>query len=492
MNTKNERRGRVGLDEGTGDGTRHAAMRRGLRPAVQTAALALLGAAIAWTACSHRPPRPNIVLVVLDTVRDDYVGPGFGGESNTPVLDGLARGGTTFTDVCANAPWTVPSHASIFSGLLPSSHQCTGMSYRFDVATPTFAELLTDAGYQAAAFYSNPWLTDRLTGMCRGFEQYCSGPEDDTDIFRRGEQGGPETIRNLANWFSRRDRSRPFLVFVNFLEPHLPYDPPVDYRRQHLEDLPPDVVFETRWALEFNAGVLPAEDIDFDEAARLYAGDIHTADGYLGDVLRLLGENAPGDNTVVIVTSDHGENLGDHGYMDHQFGLFETLVEVPLIIKAPRRLAPGVRDDPVMLTDIYDTILDLARVEGGPDTPHSRSLIGPPAGPDRPLISEYAGANMALLRALRGLNPDLDSTRLELAFSKVRVDTLEFTVASDGSRTLYDLAADPGRMHNLALERPGQANVLLDLMPLVKRVDERDVEMDEDMREWLRSLGYIR
>lgn len=480
----------------TGDGSPRtgvfARARRALSPGAQIAALAVLAAAVAWSACSRHPSRPNVVLVVLDTVRRDYVGPGAGGVSNTPVLDGLAREGTTFTDVWANAPWTVPSHASIFSGLLPSSHQCTGRSFRFAVMSPTLAELLVDSGYEAEAFYSNPWLTDKLTGMLRGFEQHIAGPDDDTDIFNRGEQGGPQTVRNVSKWLSRRDRSRPFLLFVNFLEPHLPYDPPVDYRRKYLADLPPDAVFETRWALEFNAGALPAEDVDFERARRLYAGDVHTADQYLGNVIRLVSENAPGEDTIIIVTSDHGENLGDHNLMDHQFGLFETLIEVPLVIKAPGRLEPGSRDDPVMLTDLYDTVLELAGVTDGPDTPHSRSLLGSPASPDRPLIAEYSGANASLVHALLELNPDVDTSRIELAFSKVRVDTLEFAVASDGSRTLYDLASDPGRTRNLADERPGQANVLFDLMPLVQRVDEEEVEVDEEMREWLRSLGYIR
>jgi len=427
----------------------------------------------------------------MDTVRRDYTGIGGMRPSPTPTLDRVASHGTVFTDVWATGPWTVPSHASIFSGLLPSSHQCTGLSNRFDVASPTFAEVAVETGYEAVAFYSNPWLTDRLTGMLRGFEQHCSEPEDSRDIFSRGDQGGPETMANVEAWLERRDRSRPFLLFVNFLEPHLPYDPPEAYRRKYMSDVPLNERFETAWALEFNAGMIPAEQIDFERTARLYAGDVSAADAYAGRVLELVREHVGDDDTVIMITSDHGENLGDHGYMDHQFGVFETLVEVPLVVSAPGRLEHGTRDDPVMLTDIYDTVLDLVGAEDGPDTPHSRSLLGPPAEDDRALLSEYAGANESLIRALKNLNPELDTTREEMAFSKIRLGALEYTVASDGSESLYNLERDPGRKDDISKAHPEITDVMLQLMPAIDVAESGSFEIDEEMREWLRSLGYV-
>ncbi|MBD3348659.1 MAG: sulfatase-like hydrolase/transferase [Candidatus Eisenbacteria bacterium] len=447
--------------------------------------------ALTWTGCGRAPERPNMVVIVTDTVRRDYTGPAGRSPSPTPALDRLASEGTVFTDAWANGPWTVPSHASIFSGLLPSQHHCTGRSYRFESESPTFAELLSEDGYDAVAFYSNPWLTDTLTGMLRGFEQHVVKPEERTNMFNQSDQGGPETVRNVERWLAERDRSRPFVLFVNLLEPHLPYAPPDDYRQRRLPDLPPDYVFETQWALEYNARVRSGDRIDFAEVAKLYEGDVFAADRHLGEIVELVRAHAGDDETVYIATSDHGENLGDHGYMDHQFGVFDTLIEVPLVVVAPGALAPGRRDDPVMLTDLYDTILDLSGIEDGPDTPHSRSLLEPPAHEDRPLITEYMGANPALVRALKSLNPELDTTREELAFSKVRVGNLEYTVASDGRETLYDLDADPERTDNLAFERPETADLMLELMPAVRRESAEELEVDEEMKEWLRSLGYV-
>jgi len=445
--------------------------------------------------CSRGPRRPNIAIVVLDTVRRDYTGVGAaeaGRVSATPSLDALAAEGTVFSNTWANAPWTVPSHASMFTGVLPSVHGCHGHNFLFETDRPTLAELLDAAGYETVAFFSNPWLTDRLTGMLRGFKERYAETGVGTEILNRGGQGGPETISNIRTWLSQRRGDRPFLVFVNFLEAHLPYDPPLSYREAHLADLPFDDAVETEWAHEFNAG-LHREEVDWNRIRRLYAGDVATADGLLGEFLQLLADYRVYDDTVVIVTSDHGENLGDHGLMDHQFGLFDTLIRVPLVVRAPGRLPPGMREDPAMLTDIYATALDLAGVEEQPETPNSRSLVGPPARPDRPLIAEYRGANSALISHLVGLNPKVDVERLETAYVRIRMGGLELTMGSDGTEELYDLVADPARERNLAAERVGTVNALLELTPFVGRMEtETEIEIDEETRSLLRSLGYVR
>ena len=243
---------------------------------------------------------------------------------------------------------------------------------------------------------------------------------------------------------------------------------------------------------ELNAGLLDAADIDFGRVSRLYAGDVNTADRYLGELVRLLREHGVYEDAVVIVTSDHGENLGDHGYMDHQFGVFSSLIDVPLVVRAPALLPTGTRGDPVMLTDIYDTVLDVAGIEAGPDTPHSRSLLDAPADAARPQVAEYTGANPELVKHLRHLNPSHDTSRQEVAYAKVRVDSLELTVGTDGSRRLFDLKIDPGRELDLGPANPTLVAALFELLPAVRYAEGAEVEIDEEMREWLESLGYIR
>lgn len=455
-------------------------------------AAAVAGTLLLSLSCSRAPDRPNIVIVVLDTVRLDHTGLGDSGTSSTPNLDQLASEGTAFSQAWATGPWTVPSHASLFSGLLPSEHRCTGNHWRFSSDAPTAAELLDDAGYETAAFFSNPWLTVQLTGMLRGFEIQEDESGGGTVILNQSDQGGLATVANIGSWLAHRSGDRPFLMFVNVLEPHLPYDPPDAYRREYLADMPRGEVVQTRLAHEVNSGLVDAADLDLGRVRRLYAGDVHSADRHLGAVLQLLRDHGLYDDALIIVTSDHGENLGEHGFLDHQFGVFDTLIEIPLVVRAPGPAATGVRNDPVMITDIYATVLDAAGIRGDTETLHSRSLLGKPLPKDRPRFAEYTGANSELTKHLRKLNPELDTARLETRYAKMRLGDTELTVSSDGSETLYDLSSDPSREVNLAPSNQGTVNALMAVMRAVRRSDEEDLEMDEDMRERLRALGYIR
>ena len=436
------------------------------------------------------PARPNIVVVVLDTVRRDAAELSPTGVSPTPNLDRLGSESTVFTNAWATGPWTVPSHASMLTGLLPSSHGCTGYDTFLGSEQRTVAEYLSESGYETVAFFSNPWLTDRMTGMLRGFTERYVEAGDDTRIFNVVDQGGTASSRNISGWLAERKDQRPFLMFVNFLEPHLPYSPPEEYRREHLPDLPPRSIVTTEWGHEFNAGMYPTETVDWDRVVRLYLGDVATADAFLGKLVRELERHGLYDDTAIIVTSDHGENLGDHGYMDHQFGLFETLLAVPLVVKTAEQAQPDVRTDPVMLTDIFPTILELAGVKVTPDLPHARSLLGPPAHGDRPLIAEYSGAGVPLIEILHGINPKLDVSQMVLASASVRVGHIRFTLSSDGSGNLQDLARNPSDRTDLARHGRAISNAMVQLLPAIVQPSGK-IEVDEEMRKSLRSLGYL-
>ncbi len=460
--------------------------RRVVIGALCASALLLLAASCA----RQERPGPNIVIVVLDTVRLDRTGVA-GGASVTPDLDALGREGTVFTRAWANGPWTVPSHASIFSGMLPSSHRCTGRQFAFVPGEPTFAELLSGRGYETAAFFSNPWLSDRLTGMLEGFDVRYSETGPGAQILNEADQGGARTLANAAAWLREREDDRPFVMFVNLLEAHLPYDPPEDYRAQFLADAPRGHVVSTTWAQRVNARVEEPTLEELELASRFYDGDTNLSDRYLGELLGVLRESGYYDDAVIIVTSDHGENLGDHGYMDHQFGVFETLIEVPLVVRSPDLLHPGRRDDPVMLTDIYDTVLDLGSVVERPETPHSRSLLDGPFEQDRPQIAEYTGANHELLSYMASLNPSLDLAPYRTAFAKVRVGDRELTVGSDGSLELFDLSVDPERTNDLAGAEPEGVARLRSLLPAGEWGEPVDAVIDPATRDQLRSLGYV-
>lgn len=451
--------------------------------------------------CRNEPARRNVALVILDTVRADFTGLGASERSFTPVLDRLAQEGAHFTNAWAAAPWTVPSHASIFTGALPSEHGCSMRDFRFDTERPALAEILRENGYEAVAMFANPWLSDEVTGLLRGFEVrdeapfagFLRRPED-----RDGFQGGPAVIARVADWLDGRPGDRPFFLFVSFLEPHLPYDPPPDYRSRHLRDLPPDDVVTIDTGIEFNAGLHPVDSVDWGRVRRLYGGDVHTADRLLADLTALLKEHGLHESTVLIVTSDHGENLGEHGRMDHQFSVHETLLKVPLVIRAPGLLAPGRREEPVMLTDLYATSLDCAGVRDATVPRHSRSLLRDEPGkdsPPRPLFAEYAGPHETILGLMRLSNPSRDATPLARAYRTVRVGRLRLTVADDGLTELHDLSADPGQNRSIAGERPRDVAALRAILDaeIPPRGGQRPAPpaLDETTREKLRALGYV-
>lgn len=461
--------------------------------------LSLLTLLLVVAGCSRAPRRPSIVLIVLDTLRADHVGQQIGGTSITPHLDALARESTVFTHAFANAPWTVPSHASMFTGLLPLQHGCHQQHLRLPDDVPTVAALLDAAGYQTAAFYSNYWLADEVTGLLRGFAVKDQAPfEVDRNAGAgawHGDQGGPATLGHVAEWLAKRDAHRPFFAFVNFLECHLPYDPEPAVRRRRLADLDPHRSITNEWAYAFNAGLYAPGGVDWTTLRRLYAGDVETTDDLLGRLLDELDAAGLAKDTVVIVTSDHGENLGDHGLVEHQFSVDETLLDVPLVIHAPGRLPPGERSDPVMLLDLFATILDLAGVKADAPPPRSRSLVADMIPGDRPLIAEYQPPARALLDELSRRNPRVDLTRFERGLYTVRIGDLRATVGSDSVVTLHDLSTDPGQLHDLAWQRQSDLGPLLQALQgaiPTASADARGPELSAEARERLRSLGYVR
>ncbi len=463
-------------------------------------ALLVVSAAALLCGCGGRSPQPNIVFVCLDTVRADCCGADASGHSVTPRLDSLAAEATVFDHAFSASPWTAPSHASFFTGLLPSDHKCTNKHLRLSTGMPTVAEHLTAAGYQSGAFYHNPQLADRTTRLLRGFEVRSEAPLTATNrhdpAYWSGDQGGRASIPRVEEWLEGRDPEKPFFLFINILEAHLSFDPAPPIRRELLPDLPADECVTVDWSYRFNAGLIDPAGVDWRRYRRLYEGDVMFADRVLGQLIDLLQERDLYTDTVFIVTSDHGENLGDYDLVDHKFSVHETLLKVPLVIRASDRLPPGLRNDPVVLTDLFATILDLARVDPGdggvPET--SRSLLTGPIAADRPLVAQYAPPRQDQLALLSGRNPDVDLTRLRRGLNTVRVGDLRLTVADDGEVVLHDMAADPHQEHDLSSERPGDVATLLTIVEQWASdfsVTEEELELDEQTRQQLRSLGYV-
>ncbi|MFT5315227.1 MAG: arylsulfatase A-like enzyme [Candidatus Krumholzibacteriia bacterium] len=457
--------------------------------------LMIISAAVVASGCGEQKPRPNIVLVVLDTVRSDYTQRN---ENARPVLSALARESTVFNNAWATAPWTVPSHASMFTGKLASGHHCTHQNPRLDAGQETVAEQLTASGYATAAFYSNPWLASRTTGLLRGFTEVQEAPvqggiQGDPGTWR-GDQGGRASVTHFRRWVKKQEAETPFFAFVNLLEAHLPYDPSPQVRQALLPQHGNQDV-TGNWGMEYQSGKHSFDEVDWQRFRDLYWGDVATVDHLLSGITATLQEFGLAENTILIVCSDHGENLGDHELVDHQFSLHETLLSVPLIIRAPDYLEIGERNDPVMLSDLYATMREFAQIKG--EVPvHSRSLLGERASPSRPLVAEYAIPQRHLLNSLEQINPGMNRAAVERSLRSVRVGDMRLTLGSDGQVQLHDLMSDEGQAVDLAASRVADVKALRALLQQELSVYQpggrSEVELDEATREQLRSLGYVR
>lgn len=295
---------------------------------VLTLTVALGGVAAAIWIAARLPRRPNIVLITIDTLRADHLGSYGYARADTPVLDALARDGVRFSEVIAQAPLTLPSHASIFTGLTPPRH---GVRNNPDsvvpASIPTLAERFHAAGYATAAFVSGFPLHKRF-GLARGFDVY-------DDRFPRGdgssaapftERRADQTVAAVRAWFSSRNRDVPFFLWVHLFDPHRPYDPPEPFRSR-FADAP-------------------------------YDGEIAFVDAQIGELRHTLSNG--GADTIVVVASDHGEGLNEHGEPTHGLFVYDSTIRVPLIVAAAGLAAGRVVATPVRLVDVPPTLLELA------------------------------------------------------------------------------------------------------------------------------------
>jgi len=295
------------------------------------------------------PKRPSFLLFVMDTTRADAVSAyGRATFDTTPNFDALAREGLLYERAYAPAPWTLPSHASLFTGLLPASHGVGWRNTRMPESATTLAERLAEAGYATFGYSENVWV-GKAFALAQGFEDY-------TQASQLPGRSGPSAEEQLARFLEGRDPKKPFFAFVNVIDAHWPYgqsDPPrflpegrsaSDARR--VSQLPGD------WQCK--------ESADRDAAAMLralYEGDVALADAKLGRVLDALHAAGVFDETVVIVTADHGELLGDHGLFGHQYSLNEELLRVPLVVRGLAGATAARIEDTVSLVDVMPTLL---------------------------------------------------------------------------------------------------------------------------------------
>jgi len=411
-------------------------------------AIAALVVVIAWTACRAPVVAPlgasgahrgaNVLLITVDTLRRDRVGAFNGPSGLTPALDGLAASGARYTQAFTTAPLTLPAHASILTGLEPRHHGIrNNTSFQLRGTTPTLASLLQKAGYRTGAFVG-AFVLDGRFGLSAGFDIYDDRlPRDQRRSFEFARRRGGEVVKLAADWILDPARAPgPWFAWIHLFDPHAPYDAPPPYRDQ--------------W---------PAYD----------AGVAYT-DAMIGELLTRLRADRALDDTLTIVTADHGESLGEHGEATHGLFAYDATLAVPLLISAPWVKA-AVVDAPVTHTDLVPTILDII---GAPPLEHGDGLSLVHAVPlDRPIFFEALDASIT-----RGWAPLQGVVQNRWKF----IDLPE--------PELYDLSADPHEQHNRAGSDPRQASLARMLPPIAVAAPSGSA-LDRDATQRLRSLGYV-
>jgi len=425
--------------------------------------------------------RPNVLFIVVDTLRSDHLG-SYGYERETsPSIDALAADAVRFERSYAPAPWTKPSVASMISGLYPSGHAANSLFSGLAGSIETLPEILQDAGYATASVVSSKVLTAKI-GFRQGYESHDrsaahGGAYDSTP-------GVTEKSIELIEKLSREER--PFFLFVHYFDPHYTYQrhPDSDFAAERAGRIDGT---EKIGKLRKLLGDMTDEEVAL--LVDLYDEEIRFTDAGIGRLLDRLRELGLYDDTLIVLTADHGEEFLEHGWLGHTQNLYEAVVRVPLIIREPSLPhGPRVVAKPVSLVSLVATILELAGVDSLQRRFHEPSLV-----PE--LRGERDETHSVVF-----MEVDFEGySRKKTAFKKAIVLGDLKLIRDDltGAMEIYDLAADPQERNNLAVRHP---ELREKLAPLLERsirrsgsapVDAWDVEFSSEEIEDLRALGYV-
>lgn len=415
--------------------------------------LAAAAASHGFAAPVHAQRRkPNIVLLVLDTFRRSHLSCHGFERRTTPFLEQLAEHGRLYANAYSTSAWTLPAHASMLTGLYPISHGAHHERYYLEPEVPRLPGILRRHGYRTACLSENAFVAP-YTGFKEGFEQF---------------RNGPLTVEDLARQLRSFDGD-PFFLFINLLGGHQPYCDAGPFTGMFLSD----EAYRDKCAYDLYERLanndMPAKWLK--HLKEHYHAKLRHTDALAKQFAAELKKQGLWDGTVFMVTSDHGENLGDHGLLDHQLCLYETLIQVPLIIQFPDGFDPGSVDDRVVqLPDLFPTLLELAEIDAGGVAHQGESLLATPSGDEREVFCElYRNGIFSARETFPGFPEARSRTvnhpnvkRYDRRLTAITRGGLKLIAGSDGSLELYDLRHDPDETHNLASD-PARAGQLQSL-----------------------------
>jgi len=449
----------------------------------------------------------NVILISLDTVRADHLSCYGYGRRTTPNLDRLAEDSIRFQRCIASSNWTLPTHASMFTGLYPEAHGArfyapeeaggvpdyeNGIAGRLTDHGTTLAEILNAAGYRTGAILANHGYLGTRFQLDQGFEHYDVRRGHPPEWYRKADEITFEAIRWLHD---QQFHKRPFFLCLNYMDPHHPYNPPSEF----MQAMAPEFKQEDE--------LTPYEESYFRELIKLvslerkplpenlrhwltarYDAELAFMDQEIGQLLEILRENDLYDETLIIVTADHGEALGEHTTLAHCFRMHEPEVAVPLIVKLPMNSETGVRTALSSHIDILPITLEVLGMQI-PSELHGVPLSQLKGGSTRDVFStKHFDIRMSMSL------PPLNQKQ-----SVLYRGSLKYIEYPAGQAELYNLMTDPQELHNLASQEPELVQEMAaslvrhrrECQPISEYEPPNGLDEPSDGSNALRELGYV-
>jgi choline-sulfatase len=433
-------------------------------------------------------PAQNVVVLLIDTLRASKLR-AYNPQSRvrTPILDGIVEHGTLFERAHSQENWTKPSVASVLTGLTPSTHRAITTEARLPESAELVSEAFDGAGFHTASFLANGYVSDRF-GFDQGWDHY-------TNMIREGRSTEAEDVfREAGDWIEQHHDQR-FFVYIQTIDPHVPYDPPAEFlqmydpRTDYTGQVQPRRTGDLLESAKGNNPSVVFDESDLTRLTALHDGEISYHDRQLGRFLERLQTMGVGENTLLVITSDHGEEFRDHGSYGHGHSVYQELIQVPLVFHRPGLVPEGRRiPQPVSTLNVSQTVLELADVRGL-RAAEGRSLVPDMRGqiPSHPML---AFTNM------------LDDKRV------VRARRWKMVLSGINAK-MFDLERDPQERNEITdlTQHPIAARFLR--IHLGQYLGSRDrghwwqatqqdrqqlqteqAEMDDTIRAQLRALGY--
>ncbi|MFQ6041487.1 MAG: sulfatase, partial [Candidatus Poribacteria bacterium] len=461
---------------------------------------------------------PNVILISIDSLRADHLSC-YGYPKTTSLnIDFLANEGVVFTNAISTTTWTLPSHISMLTSLYPEVHQVIHDGAKLSDKAVVCAEIMKEAGYLTAGFVSGPYLSSKF-GYNQGFDLY----DDYTINYSSNETShhgitSPKIHRQVIKWLAK-NFSSPFFLFIHYWDVHYDYAPPPPFDAMFDPDYNGTITGKDYERNERINPQMPKRDLA--HIIALYDGEIAFTDSYIGNLMKHLKHLGVYDNTMIILTSDHGDEFFEHGHKGHRNNLFDETLRVPLIIKFPsgggESLLASLNplrtriNQQVSIVDIVPTFLDYLGI-----TPYSalngESLL--PLIANTEALAHFKPYRFADLHGLmkcvrtnqfkyihiahqpKARKKGTRIFSLHRLFDKLR----EHHDMKVGEKTLlFDLQYDPEERHNLATSNPEVQikmhhilmNWLSEAKVLAANVGKSNLEYDEDLKKKLKDLGYI-